>query len=204
MQILFIVVDLERVTRITQGQTTFQFQRWTSIYGEASEKSFSIIYLTADNQERTLDIIAPSPDIFKLWYGGLTTLVKKLQEQRENFSLDALYLKSLWDRADADHSGTLTIKEVVQLISSINVNLPAEKVKNMYKSFDVDQNGLLDFNEFIEFMNYLRKRPDIEAIWDCIVAGKSLDNSADPLPVNLESFASVDAVISLEQFINFW
>jgi Ca2+-binding EF-hand superfamily protein len=72
--------------------------------------------------------------------------------------LDALFLKSLWDRADADHSGTLTIREVVQLVSSINVNLPSETIRAMYAQFDDDQNGMLDFVEFIEFMKFLRKR----------------------------------------------
>ena len=160
--------------------------------------------MTSDNQERTLDLIAPSPDIFNMWPGGLQALVKALQDQRDNFSLDALFLKSLWDRADSDDSGTLTIREVVQLVASINVNLPAEKIKNMYKSFDTDQNGLLDFNEFIEFMNYLRKRPDVEAIWEAIVTGNALPHASEPLPINMDAFPSVDAVISLEQFINFW
>ncbi len=85
-------------------------------------------------------------------------MVKKLQEQRQNYSLDALYLKSLWDRADADHNGSLSSKEIVNLIASINVNLAIDKVKAMYKKFDVDQNGTLDFQEFIEFMGFLRKR----------------------------------------------
>lgn len=141
-----------------QGQNTFQFQRWSSVYGDASDKSFSIVYLNQDNQECTLDLIAPSPDIFKLWFGGLKLLVKKLQEQRQNYSLDALYLKSLWDRADADHSGSLSTREIINLVSSINVNLATDKIRALYKKFDVDQSGTLDFQEFIEFMQFLRKR----------------------------------------------
>ncbi|RYH16659.1 hypothetical protein EON65_29675 [archaeon] len=151
-------MDLEKVVRILSGQTTYQFQRWTSIYGAASEKSFSIIFLDEDNQERTLDLIAPSPDVFKLWYGALSTLVKNLKMQRENFSPDALYLKSLWDRADTDHSGTLSSREIVNLIASININMPSASVREMYKKFDLDGNGLLDFHEFVEFMGFLRKR----------------------------------------------
>lgn len=141
-----------------QGQNTFQFQRYSNIYGDANEKSFSIVYLNENNQERTLNLIAPSPDIFKLWFGGLKALVKKLQEQRLNYSLDALYLKSLWDRADGDHNGSLSTREVINLVASINVNLPNNKVKELYKKFDVDQNGILDFEEFVAFMGYLRKR----------------------------------------------
>lgn len=151
-------VDLEKVLRVMQGQNTFQFQRYSSIYGDASEKSFSIVYLDKDGKENTLNLIAPSPDIFKLWHDGLKALVTKLKEQRQNYSLDSLFLKSLWDRADKDHSGTLNAKEIIGLVQSINVNLPNETVKALFKKYDVDQSGTLDFTEFVEFMSFLRKR----------------------------------------------
>lgn len=149
---------MEKVSQIMQGQTTFQFQKWSAIFGDAQDKSFTIVYRNEDNEEKTLDLIAPSPEIFKLWYSGLNLLLKNIQEKRNKSSLDALYLKSLWERADADHSGTLSSKEVIQLISSININLSQETVRAMYNKFDIDKNGLLDFDEFVEFMNFLRKR----------------------------------------------
>lgn len=141
-----------------QGQNTFQFQRYSQNYGDASEKSFSIVYLDEDGIEKTLNLIAPSPDIFKLWHDGIKALVTKLSEQRQNYSLDSLFLKSLWDRADADHSGTLNMKEIINLVASINVNLPNDAVKKLFKKYDVDQSGTLDFTEFVEFMTFLRKR----------------------------------------------
>jgi hypothetical protein len=141
-----------------QGQNTFQFQRYSQHYGDASEKSFSIVYLDEDGRERTLNLIAPSPDIFKLWHDGVKALVTKLKEQRQNYSLDSLFLKSLWDRADTDHSGTLNAKEIIGLVASINVNLPNETIKSLFKKYDVDQSGTLDFTEFVEFMSFLRKR----------------------------------------------
>lgn len=141
-----------------QGQNTFQFQRWSQLFADAQERSFTIVYRTEDGEERTLDLIAPSPEIFKLWYSGLNHLLKTIDEKKKKFSLDALYLKSLWERADSDHSGTLSSKEVIQLISSININLAADTIRQMYAKFDIDQNGLLDFDEFVEFMTFLRKR----------------------------------------------
>lgn len=146
------------MNRINKGQSTAQFHRYHSIYGDASEKSFTIFYKDNDGKDQALNLIAPSPDIFKLWYGGLNALVKQLRDQRDHYSQDALYLKSLWDRADNDHSGSLNTKEVIGLVASINVNLPAFKIRQLYKKFDVDQNGTLDFAEFVEFMSYLRKR----------------------------------------------
>lgn len=197
------VIDLEKVSQIMQGQNTFQFQRFSALYGDSQDKSFSIIYRNDDNEEKTLDLMAPSPEIFKMWFTGISLLLKSIQEKRKKFSLDALYLKSLWEKADADHSGTLTSKEVIQLIASININFSSDTIKEMYNKFDVDKNGLLDFDEFVEFISFLRRRPDIEAIWEAVVSNVSLFDPSIPLNVD-NACKTKDASISLAQFVRFW
>lgn len=47
-------------------------------------------------------------------------------------------------------------------------------------------------------------RPDIEAVWDAIVSGRSMYDPQQTLPVDGENFPSRDAVISLDQFVRFW
>ncbi len=116
------------------------------------------MYQDKSNQEQTLDLIAPSQEIYELWFDGLSSLVKKLKDDRRNYSLDMLYLRALWDRADADHSGTLTSSEVFKMLSLINVNMAGDRMQKMFKKFDVDNSGALDFREFIEFMSSLRRR----------------------------------------------
>jgi hypothetical protein len=140
------------------GQTTPQFQRWVSIFEEAKDKSFSIVYTTADNEERTLDVIAPSPDIYYTCFNGLNAKVKAFKEQRENYSLDNLYLKTLYDRADVNHDNSLSTNEVISIVATMNLNMPSNQIKAMITKFDVDKNGTFDFNEFVEFMGFLRKR----------------------------------------------
>jgi len=118
----------------------------------------SIVYLNDENEEITLDIIAPSGDIYRLFVDGLGSLIKKLKEQLDNYSLDALYLKSLWERADVDHSGILHSKEIVQIVSSINMNIDAGELMTLINKHDADGNGEFNFEEFVEFMSTLRKR----------------------------------------------
>jgi len=69
-----------------------------------------------------------------------------------------MYYKTLWDRADTDHSGSLDINEVVKLLTSANISLPFATIKKLYKQFDTDRSCLLDFQEFIDLMNRIRKR----------------------------------------------
>lgn len=140
------------------GQNTFQFHRWTPVYGEAREKSFSIIYHNKNNEERSLDVICPSGEVYDLWFGGLSYIVDRLKKQRENASEEALYLKSLFDRADVDHSGSLSSREIINLIASININMPTSRIRQLYNKFDKDGSGSLDFEEFIEFVALLRQR----------------------------------------------
>lgn len=45
------LVPLEKVLQFFPGQTTSQFQRWSNIYGEAKDTSFSIIYSDGNGNE---------------------------------------------------------------------------------------------------------------------------------------------------------
>lgn len=140
------------------GQNTFQFTRYSKIYGQASGKSMSIVYLNDEHEEISLNLIAPSADIYRLFVDGLGSLINKLKDQLDNYSLDALYLKSLWERADANHSGVLSTKEIVQIVSSINVSMDAGQLTQQINKYDVDDNGEFNFEEFVDFMSGLRKR----------------------------------------------
>ena len=100
----------------------------------------------------------PTYDIYNLMFNGLQEVVQKLKELTASYSQDTLYVKSLWDRADSDHSGTLDLQEIVQLLVSANIKIPFATVKKLMKVVDVDHSECLDFQEFVELMNIIRKR----------------------------------------------
>ena len=50
-------VPLEKVLQFFPGQTTSQFQRWSRIYGEAKDTSFSIIYTDGNGKEVTIGFV---------------------------------------------------------------------------------------------------------------------------------------------------
>lgn len=57
-------IDFDRVSRIQKGQKTYQFTRLAHIFGLAKEKSLSIYYNDYWGNERTLDLLCPTPEIF--------------------------------------------------------------------------------------------------------------------------------------------
>lgn len=154
----YVSVDLEKVARIMTGQNTFQFTRYSKVYGPASGKSLSIVYLNDEHEEISLNLIAPSGDIYRLFVDGLGSLITKLKGQLDNYSLDALYLKSLWERADSKHCGVLRPKEIAQILSSINVSIDDGQLKHLINKYDANGNGELNFEEFVDLMSGLLKR----------------------------------------------
>jgi hypothetical protein len=202
LYILFIV-DFEKVIRIQKGQQTVNFSRLN--YKDAKERSFSIIYLNKENQENTLDIVTTTNEIFNYLFSAFSSLFAKIQDDKSKLSIDMLYLKSKWDVADDDNSGTLNTEEVINLISTMNINMSTKNLRKMFAKVDEDQNGTLNFEEFLNFMGLLRKRVDIELLWSSNFTGKYPNKNE---PFNLVDSAQVEASlgksISLDQLCKFW
>ena len=153
-----ISVDMEKVIRIQHGQSTVPFQRAISKFGAVKQNSFSLIYTNDDGMETSLDLIAPTPDLFNQWFEGLKIILKKVRYMKENSSIEERFYKRKFEAADTDRSGTLDKAEVVEIISGMNIELPSAKVSKMIEENDVDKNGTLDFEEFSQLLTILRRR----------------------------------------------
>ena len=205
---------MELVTRIQKGQVTSRFDKARARFGGSLSRSFSVMW--GDN--RSLDLIAPSADEFKLWFRGLNQVLRECALKRERTLLDVLYLRSRWDIADSDQNGTLNQSEIVALLEEMNATVTRKVMKAMFAKVDKDGNGVLDFNEFREFVALLRKRPDLEYLWSLIVGKQKEDPvlasggrfSAISESASRDGSASVvpDSVLTssvpLEDFIEFW
>ena len=154
MFVTSILVALEQVSRLQRGQKTVPFERLRRFFAEADSNSFSLIY----GDDRSLDLCAPTPDIFNLWYCGLSACLKNIQNERQHMDVDYRFLKVKWDEADTDKSGMLTRKEVLALVASMNVDRPTKVINRIFKEVDRDQSGTLNFEEFIQFIELLRNR----------------------------------------------
>eukprot|EP01036_Dinobryon_divergens_P031312 gene31312-40684_t len=198
------VVPLEKVLQFFPGQTTSQFQRWSSIYGEAKDTSFSIIYSDGSGNEKTLSVTAPTYDIYNLLFNGLQEVVQKLKDLTASYSQDTIYMKSLWDRADSDHSGTLVLSEIVQVLVSANIKIPFATVKKLMKIVDKDHSECLDFKE-----------GDLECLWTMIVDATPCCPATERLPIPEDAHSDTDAmeegrecsrdqVVDADRFASYW
>ena len=71
-------------------------------------------------------------------------LVKKTKKEFPNVD----DLREVFDAADIDRSGCLSIKEGADLLKSFDPSLTDEEVKEVLASLDLDSSGKISFNEF--------------------------------------------------------
>ena len=166
--------------RLQKGQSTVPFQRCGS-NKEVKDKtsmSFSIIYENAYGSETSLDLVAGTDEQASKWYSELESLIKFLNEEKCAVDPVMRFAKRAWDHADSDKSGTLELKEIVQVIHRLNISLDAAYIKKQFGKVDVDGSGDLDFQEFLVLMEKLSKRVDILGCWNALNNGSMFEASA--------------------------
>lgn len=148
------------VDRVQRGQLTAKFERTSGRFKGSEDRSFSIIVHDDSNPlgESSLDLICYSKEQFKMWYMGLSMLLKEIHRSIKRMSIDDLYLQSRFTKADKDGSGSLSKNEIIGLLTEMNVTVSIEAIEGKFKEVDVDKSGYLDFNEFRVFVHLIRRQ----------------------------------------------
>lgn len=80
-------------------------------FGLSKDKSFSILYADGEKgNEVSLDLMAPTPVIFKYWFKGIKKILERIQDVRANSSPDDLFIKQTWENAGEDMRDNLTVQ----------------------------------------------------------------------------------------------
>ena len=209
ISLFMYIVDMENVTRIQHGQMTVAFQKAAKQFSSVKQNSFSIIYqCETTGTEKSLDLIAPTPDIFRYWFDGLKHILKRVRYMRDQASLDERFYKMKFELADKDRGGTLDRNEVLDVIASMNNNTSKANVIKMFLEVDVDKSNNLDFDEFVQLMTLLRRRPELESIWSTI-CDKNIATTLAPLTdLNMENNDSARLIrnktITIPDFMEVW
>lgn len=148
------VVDLRSVTRLQKGQTTIRFDRTKGKLNHHASLSFSLMLANGSS----CCLVAPDEPTFDMWYCGIEELVTTFMTEKLNESADVRFYRAKWELADEDNDGSLSKREVIQLVNSINVRMSRKEVLAMYARVDEDNSDSLNFDEFCTFMNLLRER----------------------------------------------
>ena len=161
---------MHTVRRVERGHLSPTFERIKSNFPGTAPRSFFLVH---GDDFQTLDLIADSDESFALWYEGLKHIIQDLNEARGKVNPDQYYLHSKFEEADIDGDGTLSKGEITLLLPQLHVHLPRDTINSIFSACDADDSGALDFKEFEEFVHTIRRRHDVEYLWDKMVDGEA-------------------------------
>jgi Ca2+-binding EF-hand superfamily protein len=169
-------VPLRDVKEVREGQKSDSFTKRAGIE-RFKNRSFAIIY---GNNHESLDLVALSDDAYRVWTVGIRFLLERRNASSAagaaNIGAAALmeddgpklrqrWIRELWDIADKDNSGTLTVKEVEALLKSLNCFISHEDLERRIAKADRDgDHSTLTFDEFMLFFSSLSERPEVNEI----------------------------------------
>ncbi len=164
-------VDFTSIKRVTKGQSTIPFvrQKSNTKITDKTNLSFSIIYENAKGDETSLDICCDNQEEFDNWYTEVTALYKFHKLSKDSNDQVLRFAKRQWSVADANNDGTLSLKEITNLIQKLNIDLTSSYIAKTFAEIDADNSGNLDYMEFQVLLDLLNKRDDIEHLWAALV-----------------------------------
>lgn len=73
-------------------------------------------------------------------------------------------IRKIWDQYDQDHSGKMDIKEFVEFIKEIRLNIASSRgIIELFQKIDTDNSGKIDYNEFVNYFEELTSSKEFES-----------------------------------------
>lgn len=173
---------VDDIKEIRMGADARNYREEFRIDPEMEDRWATIIYAEPElgGKLKTLHIIAPTVDNFKLW---TTTLEKVLRYRTEMMAGLAMqgekcvgahwrnYMSSrdITTPSQSPKGDRLGFEDVERLCRRLHVNCSRKFLKDRFKRADKDNSGYLNFAEFRRFVQLLKERDEIKDIWKTTV-----------------------------------
>ncbi|PWN94007.1 hypothetical protein FA10DRAFT_264603 [Acaromyces ingoldii] len=161
-------VNLESIREVRTGADASSCRTSLSISAAHEPRWISIIYQTGGIY-KALHLIALSDESLGRWRDTLTAMQDQrkllmsgvdMLDQRQN-----VWLRQHWKAADASQDEKLDFNEVVRLCRRLGIESSRMELRVRFTEADVHAKGHLDFEAFQRFVNFLKRREDLEAIF---------------------------------------
>ena len=109
-------------------------------------------------------------------------------------------IKQIWNKYDDDHSGKLDVKEFIEFIKEIHLNVGSKiNVEELFKKVDADHSGKIDFNEFVNYFDELTSANEFKDDYNKYSGNKGFLDIFDLIKflfeIQNENFSIEDAII---------
>ncbi|KAJ3033547.1 1-phosphatidylinositol 4,5-bisphosphate phosphodiesterase delta-4 [Rhizophlyctis rosea] len=159
-------VDLHSIREIRLGQNTKAFDAQGK-RNDLENRSFSVIYVV-DGEYKSLNLVAPSREIYELWVSGLYMLMSQQTPDDEPGRLNSSltnWLRKQWQEVDHKNVGKLDLDDVTTLFRKLNIKLSKSEIKSAFKNANINRLGMISFPAFERLHGVLRFRPEISELF---------------------------------------
>ncbi|CAG8785545.1 13664_t:CDS:2, partial [Acaulospora morrowiae] len=110
--------------------------------------------------------------LFNVWVDNL----ERLHLHRRNMMgglghlrrRQSVWLKQHWKQANKDDDSKLIFDELVRLCRHLNINMSKASLKTRFDEADEQKLGCLDFGDFQRFVKLIKKRVELEELFDSL------------------------------------
>ncbi|KAF8634995.1 hypothetical protein AX15_000610 [Amanita polypyramis BW_CC] len=166
------IIPIENIKEMRSGADARYYREQFQLSQVYEDCWLTIIYIL-DGTYKTLHLIAPSVEVFRMWDATLRKLYvirRELMSGLGNFEIrQALWEKQYWKGSDLEGNERLRFGEVEKLCKRMNIHSSSENLFRLFKQADVKNNGYLDFDDFRQFVKLLKGRPEVDRLYKKIV-----------------------------------
>ncbi|KAG9019365.1 Phospholipase C [Tulasnella sp. 427] len=162
------IINIENIREMRTGAQARNYREQFKISEEEEARWITIVYI-CDGAFKTLHLVAPSTQLFKMWVSTLRTLYALRRELMSGLGnlerRELVWQRHYWKGADSSGDSKLNFDEVQKMCHRLNIYPSKIDLKRQFDDADSDKDGQLDFADFQKFVKTLKARPDIERLF---------------------------------------
>jgi phosphatidylinositol phospholipase C delta len=165
-------IPLWVIDRVQAGQHTPAFGGFNGLFKRETGLSFSIIFGDKDCWTSTIDLIAPTLQLFNLWLFGLQKLVdasKFDRERRCKSNPEEFFFKEKFETAtNRKKKNAMNFAQVCRMLDGMNVQ--ESQIRSAFEQTDSGGKGKITLQQFrTVLLPQLHTRPEIEQLFCSIL-----------------------------------
>ncbi|RGB24570.1 hypothetical protein C1646_725847 [Rhizophagus diaphanus] len=168
-------VNIENIKELRIGEAIRNIRIHAKIGKDLEDRWFTIIYVEA-GKYKSLHLLAETADLFNKWVDNLQRLYLHRKDMIGGLGhlrkRQSIWLKQHWKQANKDGDSKLVFDEVSRLCRQLNINMSRQSLRAKFDEADKQNNGWLDFTDFQRFVKIIKKRPELDNLFESLAKTK--------------------------------
>lgn len=162
-------VSLDRICDIYTGEDANNYREEFKVSAEHATRWATIIYQRqGETKVRALHLVVANQKEFDMLMTAIAQLLNFRREMMSGLTRAGKdFIHVHWSRAAADER--IHFEQFQNLSKQLHINCSRNDLLRIFTEADMDGSGYLDFEEFKKVVEILRKRDDINAIFQALV-----------------------------------